>query len=66
MKVKVLKSVLDSKTKKRLPAGTIIELSKARADSAIKRGLVEEVIEPNKEDKKPKEDKKLDPKLETK
>lgn len=65
MKVKVLKSVLDSKTKKRLSVGAIIDISKARAESAIKRGLVEEVKEPKKA-KKPKEDKKLDPKLETK
>lgn len=62
MKVKVLKPVLDSKTKKRLEVGVIIELTKARAESAIKRGLVEKIKEP----KKPKEDKKLDPKLETK
>ena len=62
MKVKVLKPVLDSKTKKRLVVGTVVDISKARAESAIKRGLVEKVIEP----KKAKEDKKLDPKLETK
>lgn len=65
MKVKVLKTVLDSKTKKMLSVGAIIDISKARAESAIKRGLVEEVIEPKKP-KKTKEDKKLDPKLETK
>jgi len=62
MKVKVLKPVLDSKTKKRLVVGTVVDISKARAESAIKRGLVEKVIEP----KKAEEDKKLDPKLETK
>lgn len=57
MKVKVLKNTFDTQTKKRFKKGDVIELSKERAQSGIKRGLIEEVKTEKKEGK-PKTSKK--------
>ena len=57
MKIKALKKVLDTETRTIVNVGDVIDVSEARAESAIDRKLAEEVKTEKKEGK-PKASKK--------
>ena len=57
MKIKALKKVLDTETRTIVNVGDVIDVSEARAKSAIERNLAEEVKTEKKEGK-PKTSKK--------
>ena len=57
MKIKALKKVLDTETRTIVNVGDVVDVSEARAKSAIERNLAEEVKTEKKEGK-PKTSKK--------